>query len=392
MRASSLTLTFALATLAAALPKAPVDPVCYNLTIPVTISAANLNLLIPEPANELVVIDLTNQLSSIASNLTDEIEGTFELEATYEIGATLCLPAGWTGGGTLQFLIHGILFDRTYWDLPTIDGVDYSYVDVATAAGYATFAIDRLGVGASSKPDPIRDVQLFAEIETVHQLTNMLRSGKLTSDLCSGPTLPDLNFDKIIHIGHSFGSLITNGLVSYYPTISDGIILTGYSVNATWLPMTTAGFLPTMATLDQPDRFSGLPNGYLLTNNIYNNQLCFFRAPEFDPAVLAYAEAHKQTFTIGELITLPTAFPPTPFTGPVFVVTGELDWIFCGGYCPDSAGTPYSSIPAGVQSVFPVTDSFETYLPPSTGHALNAHLTAPDTYEHMITWAEEHGF
>lgn len=50
----------------------------------------------------------------------------------------------------IQFLQHGIGFDRSYWDfaLNTIDGTspnNASYVQVANAAGYATLAIDRLG-------------------------------------------------------------------------------------------------------------------------------------------------------------------------------------------------------------------------------------------------------
>lgn len=60
------------------------------------------------------------------------------------------------------------------------------------------------------------------------------------------------------------------------------------------------------------------------------NQFDFFRFPGFDPAVLAAADAAKQTVTFGELFTLggvPSTAPA--FTGPVDIVDGDNDLPFC---------------------------------------------------------------
>lgn len=41
--------------------------------------------------------------------------------------------------------------------------------------------------------------------------------------------------DKVVHVGHSFGSIVTNALVASHPTLSDGIVLTGFSQNFEWV-------------------------------------------------------------------------------------------------------------------------------------------------------------
>ena len=93
--------------------------------------------------------------------------------------------------------------------------------------GYSTLAIDRLGIGQSSTADPLNVVQAPATISTVLEITRMLRAGRLPGVHTS--------FDKVVHIGHSYGSLLTYELVAMYPDVSDGIILTGFSHNLTYV-------------------------------------------------------------------------------------------------------------------------------------------------------------
>lgn len=64
--------------------------------------------------------------------------------------------------------------------------------------GYATLAYDRLGIGNSSHGDPKNEIQSFLEVEALAAVTRMLRNG----------SFPKVNttFDKIVHVGHSFGS------------------------------------------------------------------------------------------------------------------------------------------------------------------------------------------
>ncbi len=81
-------------------------------------------------------------------------------------------------------------------DFP-FDPANYSYVQAINKAGYTTFAIDRLGLGQSSKPDdPILAVQLASQVEVVKQLTVRLRQGT-TGFKGIGA------FEKVINVGHS---------------------------------------------------------------------------------------------------------------------------------------------------------------------------------------------
>ena len=62
--------------------------------------------------------------------------------------------------GTVQLLVHGATYNHLYWNFPYGNGY-YSYVDAATAAGYATFDIDRIGAweqlaSAQRRPRPCR--------------------------------------------------------------------------------------------------------------------------------------------------------------------------------------------------------------------------------------------
>lgn len=120
----------------------------------------------------------------------------------------------------------------SYWDLSHND-FNYSYVDVALQFGHATLAYDRLGIGQSSHGDAISVVQAPLEMAALHAVTAMLRAG----------TLPGIStaFSRVIHVGHSFGALLTFQLSLMYPSDPDAVILTGFSANGSSLPAFAAG-------------------------------------------------------------------------------------------------------------------------------------------------------
>ncbi len=94
----------------------------------------------------------------------------------------------------------------SYWDLP-YKKCRYSYIDVAVDRyGFSTLSIDRLGVGSSSIADPLSVIQVPAELSAIYELTKMLRRGTL-------PNVPHA-FSKIVHVGHSLGSILTYNLAA----------------------------------------------------------------------------------------------------------------------------------------------------------------------------------
>lgn len=266
-------------------------------------------------------------------------------------------------------------FDQTYWDFDS----DYSYVDVAAEHGYATFLYDRLGVGQSDKPDPINVIQAPIEVEIAHTLATSLRDGKFSQ----------LKFNKIVGVGHSFGSIITQAITQQYPQVLDAAILTGFSSDLSNQPTFIQALNLALANENQPDRFGELNNGFLVSDTAISNQIGFFKAPGFDPAVLRRAEATKGTVTFGELNSLSgVGGPAKDYSKPVAVVDGVNDHPFCAGNC-----TYPVNVAEAVQAMYyPIVSDgdFDTYLAPLTGHGLNFHYSADKAFEYIQKFLEEH--
>ena len=264
----------------------------------------------------------------------------------------------------MQLLTHGVGFDRSYWDF----AAGYSFVDVATTFGYASFFYDRLSVGTSSKPAPL-DVQTSIELEILNVLATKLRQGQISNT----------TFSTIVAAGHSYGSILTQGLTAAYPTAVDAAVLTGFSAYAGAMPTFLLALNLNIASQDQPYRFSGLDNGYLVSDTAISLQTGFFRAPGFDPNILSFAEATKGTVTFGELFST-TAVTKLAgnFSGPVAVVNGANDLPFCFGNCTFHGdltnqvfGKLYPNLPAS---------KTRSYNAPVAGHGLNLHYSAVEAY------------
>lgn len=132
----------------------------------------------------------------------------------------------------LQIATHGGGFDSRSWDV-RINPSQHSYVDAALGAGYSILTNDRIGCDQSSKPDAHTDIQLQGQVEILKVLTEKARDGtisRLASNF-SKSSSSNVAFDKIIHVGHSMGSIVSYGLLSLYPNVSDAAILTGFLIN-----------------------------------------------------------------------------------------------------------------------------------------------------------------
>ncbi|KAI4146251.1 MAG: hypothetical protein L6R39_003524 [Caloplaca ligustica] len=402
---------------------------CINLTVPVTISARNGVFNIPTLQGNADATTFVQNLTSIRGNFTEEALLDYAtVSGAYEISAKFCKPDVENGKNpTVQVLTHGLGFDKTYIDI----AVDQY--------GFCTLSIDRLGEGNSSKADPLSVLQAPAEMSAVYELTMMLRNGTL-------PNVPHA-FSKIVHVGHSFGSALSYLLAVMYPTASDGLILTGFSQNGSFLPTTTASWDSKLARLNQPLRFgnvsytavsgalatlgdsssnvtalaeglsqynitlgelqqlfqttdlgdfldgaeptelphmANLPSGYLTWTDAGSNQFAFFLPGFFDPNILQFAESHKFPYTLGELLTIGSVPLMAPaFKGPVQIVTGRQDAIYCGGDCLATGDPALASIPAKSKAAFPMAKAFEAYIQPNTAHGINLHYNASGAY-HVI--------
>ncbi|THY24051.1 alpha/beta-hydrolase [Aureobasidium pullulans] len=325
----------------------------------------NLKFDYVSPQNQSQVAELTLDMLTVNSSFIEDIViGTQSVNGTFGIGATLCLPANSRRPAQVQFLTHGFGFDRYYWDFAS----GYSWVDVAAQYDHATFFYDRLGVGESDTPGALDVVQAPLQVEIAHQLVERLKSGHF-----------GIAFPTVVGVGHSLGSAITQGLTSQYPADLDATILTGFSLNATGQGTFLSGLNLDLASANAPHRFASAPPGYLVSSSVISNQIAFFRAPGFDPAILDLVEATKATGTVGEFFSLGSVIvPAVQYDRPVAIINGVNDLPFCFGNCNYPTNLAQGILPV----LYPSSTKTGTYLAQAAGHGLNQHFSASKAYHY----------
>lgn len=213
----------------------------------------------------------------------------------------------------MQLLTHGIGFDRTYWDV-SIQDYNYSYVARATDHyGFSTFAWDRLGIAQSQHGEALNEIQSSLEIAALYALTKQLRGGKIPGVGCS--------FNKVVHVGHSFGSIQSYSLAVLHPEVTDGLVLTGFSQANQFVPYFGLGGNFVLAK--GVAQFSNYPDGYLAAGDVSAVHTNFFSPGSFEPELLQLGFSSGQPVTVGELLTIGAqTSAPNPLTGPVLIITG----------------------------------------------------------------------
>jgi pimeloyl-ACP methyl ester carboxylesterase len=247
----------------------------------------------------------------------------------------------------------------------------------------------------SDHPDPILVTQYPAELATLHQIVQIIRNGNL-------PIPEPRAFTTIIFAGHSYGSCLGNALNAQYPDDVDATILTGFSsafdANVPGILLETA-LLP--ADIDNPTSFGTLSPGYLEIATQSSDQLLLFYPGGYDPNLFNLDYSLRGTIAAGELGTIIfTKSVATPYTKPVFVMTGEFDTIFCNplglpdpGNCQPSGllGLGSTNYLADTSSLYPAAD-FDWYVVPGSGHCWNFHFAAPEGFATAHNWMAAKGF
>lgn len=240
---------------------------CYNTTLPLTVTARYANVSRPLPKNQLELTDDIVVMTTSPASLGTYIAGLETRTATHSIFSKLCVPMTQKEPlRTVQFLTHGATLDHNYWD--TMPG--FSYVDAAATAGYATFSYDRLGGGHSDHP-AAWDVQGPVQIELAHALIQRLRNASFAG----------YTFEHVIGVGHSLGSGIISAIAFNHNSDFDAIILTGFAAVSEKSQSAIASWDPVMANQDASGRFKDLDNGYFTQGSKQALQYAFYKYPFF---------------------------------------------------------------------------------------------------------------
>ncbi|KAK3326731.1 hypothetical protein B0H66DRAFT_513334 [Apodospora peruviana] len=362
---------------------------CVDLEIPVKVAIESQILAQPRVDNNIDAVDWASTMTTW-SKPDPSFLGNITIKETFKINGRLCVPTiKGARSDILQLATHGVGFDKRYWD-SEIKPKQYSYVEAALAQGYSIFTYDRLGVGLSSKPDAYDIVQTDVQLEILRQLTLLARSGKLISSskkLGGSRNLDRYTPSNIIHVGHSYGSILSVGLLSTNGSLSDGAILTGflYTNKLDQANVATWGF--EFARESDRKRFGDRGSGYIVQATKSNVQISFFKKGGFEPAMLDYAEEIKQPNTITEFSTLASALGKVAvdFKGPVQFIIGEFDYGFCAGDCKGTYDIE------GIKKLYPAAKDVGVHIQPGTGHGLALSLNATAGYKVSFDFLHKSG-
>ncbi|KAM7219391.1 Alpha/Beta hydrolase protein [Rhypophila decipiens] len=357
---------------------------CSNLSFKLPITHDSLVITSPpDPNNET---QNARYVKATLGGAQVEVSGTQVVSGTFTINAIYCRPHPAShrrhpNREALQILVHGITYNKDMWSGLGLDD-QYNWHAAANAEGYHTLAIDRVGHGPGAKtayngqsfPDPLLIVQSDFHVESIFQLINTIRDNTQRNVIKK-------KFDKIIYVGHSYGSFIGAALARLHPSSLNALILTGYSTSINLNTANVLSFVSPATLFPQnPSRFPhSQPKGYQAISTLSARKEVYFSG-SYDPAIPPLDFAYlTDTITTGESATLirTASVPVTGYTGPVMIVTGEDDYIFChtvGKTCEEIMQDTLAGF-------FPdIEDSNKGYfVPPRTGHCLTLHYSVGET-------------
>ncbi|KAK0387646.1 hypothetical protein NLU13_3891 [Sarocladium strictum] len=317
------------------------------------------------------------------------------IEEIFTISAKLCIPSRKSSkSNILQIASPGQAFDKRYFDVE-IDPEQYSYVDAAIKKGYSVLAYDRLGTGASTKPDAYDTLQLPVDTELLASLTTMASRGDLISSSkvlsVSGGSTADFDFkpSKIVHIGHAYGSFLMMQMLVKYGSISDGALMTGIYPNQVMAdnPLSVLNYNHAFPKEQDPERFSEYGSGYFVLDNEQTLQKLFYQKATLDPKLLTYTEEIKQPESVGQYASegdIESVRSPE-FRAPILFFTGEYDNYICNGDCRGIFDMDMA------KGMFPHATNISSHLQPGAGHATGLSRGADAGYEVMLSYLDMQG-
>jgi pimeloyl-ACP methyl ester carboxylesterase len=298
------------------------------------------------------------------------LAGTAPNGETWFTAAWLTVP-GALRRPELQILLHGAGYDHRYWDWP-FRPESYSYVKWAAEHGIATLNIDRIGSGSSSRPAGASNT-VAAQAEVLDHVVADIRHG--------GSVLGA--FDRIVLVGHSLGSVVAGYTATVRDDV-DAVVLTGYLPvdhgNQVEDQFLDEAFVP---AVDALPHLRGLVDEDYLAARPETREQLMFRAGQVDPAILEVDYQIRGATSRGELGGAWSAGSRIlQATAPTLALVGQYDVLVLDPRTDADAFDAVRRLRAGCPK------NFEFEVMPETGHNLNLHFNAFDTYQSLNRWLE----
>ncbi|GIG65363.1 alpha/beta hydrolase [Phytomonospora endophytica] len=304
----------------------------------------------------------TNTTPATCRERTVPVALTPGAPADQTVAGTLCSPRG-AHPDTVQLLLPGGTYDRSYWTMRG-DPRGPSYVEYMSRAGHATFAMDRLGTGASAAPHSSRFAP-DSHRDSVHQVVLELRR----------------TYARVVLVGNSLGSTLARMVAEEWPGDVDGLVLTGESSTPNWDAFAELGAAYVPASRDPRVAGRGLDDGYT-SLPIGGKSAWMYHRPTASPLVMAFDEltGEPDVFAMGD------AGVGGDIDVPVYVIVGEFDRFLCGPGATDCSSS--AALLAGERPHYPADAKLEALVVADTGHVLNLHRTAATWFAEVDDWLD----
>ncbi|KAM6486218.1 alpha/beta-hydrolase [Trichoderma sp. SZMC 28011] len=365
---------------------------CVELLIPVTAQANNTKFNTVKVDSNVDAVEFTLSRDRWDALTIAEISGgDIAVGGDFEISGHFCIPSTPRNGeNTLLIASHGVGFTKGLFD-PTYRRDDLSFVKSALDQGYAVLAYDRLGAGLSSLPDAYDYLQVPLQGEVLRALTERALNGTIVtaSEKTGGnSSIADYTAQQVVHVGHSYGSIVTNWFLARYGSLSAGAILTGFLIDSEFANLKVEIADLSYAAEHNPTLFENRTSGYLAFGSLTAFQADSFKKETLDPNVLTYwNEEIQSSLGVGEVLTLGTGVGDVvaDFTGPLQIFVGENDFAFCAGQCAGIFDLTQ------LHGLYPNVKDLDVYLQPNTGHVVQLSLNATAGYQVVFGFLSKNG-
>lgn len=163
------------------------------------------------------------------------------------VAATVIVPTEIVDSQIVAVAFPGGGYSRGYWDMQWPGG--YSQAEFHVGRGWVFAAIDHLGVGESSLPDPSLltfEVMAQANVAATRYIVASLRSGELVDSL--GPVAVPF----VIGVGQSMGACVSIVAQAVHQPF-DALAVLGFSAKHTVLPSPEGGVSVSAVTRGRTD-------------------------------------------------------------------------------------------------------------------------------------------
>jgi hypothetical protein len=253
---------------------------------------------------------------------------------------------------------HGDGYNETFWRYPG-DG-DYNYADQMSRRGHVSVTIDRLGYGASSRPNG-NSVCYGNEADVLHQVITHLRHGSYQGDHTP-------RFERVGLVGHSASGLIVEQEAAGFHDVDALGVLDSGELDAQPLVVVRVG-QEQARCLTSPDGYAPLEaNGAEFRSDHIDN---------VEPEIADYLTDHRTEDACAGLRNSAQAIAGNGVRNstihvPVLLLAGANDKFF--NHIELQAPTYSGSPKVTVQTV------------PETGHAVAFSRNAPIFQDDMDRW------